>query len=113
MAFLNRHNITAASGTTAGPINLISSGENAGRLKSILLTNVHASNSVAVNLFIYNSTSATTTHIIKNVSIPSSVSLELDLSEISINTSKNNDSLVIKITQTDIANGGVDVIINK
>ena len=112
MAFNPRQNITAGSGTTAGPFNILSAGDNAGDIKSINLANTHASNAATVNLYVYNNNSKVTAYIIKNVSIPPGVSLNLDLLNTNINTSLWQDNVSIKVTQTDIANGGVDVIIS-
>ena len=112
MAFNPRQNITAGSGTTAGPFNILSAGDNAGDIKSINLANTHASNAATVNLYVYNNNSKVTAYIIKNVSIPSGVSLNLDLLNTNINTSLGQDNVSIKVTQTDISNGGVDVIIS-
>ena len=62
MAFTARHNITSTLIT-----DLIQAGDNAGNIKSILLTNVHASTSVgvapgytAVTLIIFKSISGNT-----------------------------------------------------
>lgn len=101
MAFTARHNITSALIT-----DLIQAGDNAGNIKSILLTNVHASTAVSVDLILHNNNQDF--YIIKNVSIPAGASLELDTREIKINTSKNNDTLRIKCSNAN----GVDVIIN-
>lgn len=101
MAFTARHNITSTLIT-----DLIQAGDNAGNIKSILLTNVHASTAVSVDLILHNNNQDF--YIIKNVSIPAGVSLELDTREIKINTSKNNDTLRIKCSNAN----GVDVIIN-
>lgn len=101
MAFTARHNITSTLIT-----DLIQAGDNAGNIKSILLANVHASTAVSVDLILHNNNQDF--YIIKNVSIPAGVSLELDTREIKINTSKNNDTLRIKCSNAN----GVDVIIN-
>ena len=92
MAFTAKHNIT-----TALSQDLISAGDNAGAIKSINLANVHIISSVSVDLIIYKSSSQH--YIIKNVVIPSGTSLVIDMSEIPINTSLNQDSLRIKLTK--------------
>ena len=61
MAFTARYNITSSN-----PTDLIAAGENAGNLRSILLTNVHSSNSISVDLSLYNASDYKTTYIIKN-----------------------------------------------
>ena len=104
MAFTARHNISVTT-----PVDLITAGDKAGRISSILLTNTHASNSISVDLKIYNATSLKTVHIIKNTAIPAGASLDLDVSNISINTAKNQDTLTIKCSSAD----GIDVIISK
>ena len=104
MAFTARHNIS-----TANPTNIITAGDNAGRISSVLLTNTHASSSISVDLKIYNATDYKTVHIIKNTAIPAGTSLDLDVSNISINTAKNQDTLTIKCSSAD----GIDVIISK
>tara|TARA_Y100000114_G_C11606876_1_gene253167 strand:- start:45 stop:362 length:318 start_codon:yes stop_codon:yes gene_type:complete len=104
MAFTARHNISVTT-----PVDLITAGDDAGRISSILLTNTHASNSVSADLKIYNATSLKTVHIIKNTAIPAGASLSLDVSNIEINTSDaSQDTLTITASTT----GGLDVIIN-
>ena len=104
MAFTARHNIS-----TADPTNIITAGDNAGRISSVLLTNTHASSSISVDLKIYNATDYKTVHIIKNTAIPAGTSLELDFSNININSDVNQDTLSIKTN----GSTGLDVIINK
>jgi hypothetical protein len=104
MAFTARYNITSSN-----PTDLIAAGENAGNLRSILLTNVHSSNSISVDLFLYNASNYKTNYIIKNTAIPAGASLDLNVSNISINTAKNQDTLTIKCSSAD----GIDVIISK
>jgi len=101
MALKARHNITSTLIT-----DLITAGDNAGDIKSILLTNVHATTANSVDLMLYNNYE--THYIIKNVSIPGGASLELDLAKYRINTQKSKDSLRIKCSSSN----GVDVIIN-
>tara|TARA_R100000742_G_C4264418_1_gene82329 strand:- start:135 stop:443 length:309 start_codon:yes stop_codon:yes gene_type:complete len=101
MALKARHNITSTLIT-----DLITAGDNAGDIKSILLTNVHATTANSVDLMLYNNYE--THYIIKNVSIPGGASLELDLARYRINTQKSKDSLRIKCSSSN----GVDVIIN-
>ena len=102
MAFKERHNISSTN-----VIDLIAAGENAGNIRSILLTNTHSSNSISVDLYLENNFSRH--YIVRNSAIPSGVSLELDVSKISIDTSTDQDYLRIKCS----TNGGLDVIINK
>ena len=101
MAFTARHNIASTLTT-----DLIQAGDNAGNIKSILLTNVNASTTVSVDLILNNNFSDH--HIIKNTIIPAGASLEIDTTDIRIDTSTGKDSLRIKCSNAN----GVDVIIN-
>tara|TARA_R100000697_G_scaffold27700_1_gene36557 strand:+ start:415 stop:723 length:309 start_codon:yes stop_codon:yes gene_type:complete len=101
MAFTARHNIASTLTT-----DLIQAGDNAGNIKSILLTNVDASTTVSVDLILHNNNQDF--NIIKNTIIPAGTSLELDTRDIKIDTSTNNDTLRIKCSNAN----GVDVIIN-
>ena len=101
MAFTARHNIASTLTT-----DLIQAGDNAGNIKSILLTNVDASTTVSVDLILNNNNQDF--NIIKNTIIPAGTSLELDTRDIKIDTSTNNDTLRIKCSNAN----GVDVIIN-
>ena len=101
MAFTARHNIASTLTT-----DLIQAGDNAGNIKSILLTNVHASTTVSVDLILHNNFKDH--HIVKNTIIPAGASLELDTRDIEIDTSTGNDTLRITCSNAN----GVDVIIN-
>ena len=101
MAFTARHNITSTLIT-----DLIQAGDNAGNIKSILLTNVNSSTTVSVDLILNNNFSDH--YIIKNTIIPAGTSLEIDTTDIRIDTSTGKDSLRIKCSNAN----GVDVIIN-
>ena len=101
MAFTARHNITSTLIT-----DLIQAGDNAGNIKSILLTNVNSSTTVSVDLILNNNFSDH--YIIKNTIIPAGASLEIDTTDIRIDTSTGKDSLRIKCSNAN----GVDVIIN-
>lgn len=101
MAFTARHNIT-----TALTQDLITAGDNVRSIKSINLANVHSSSSVSVDLII--ATSTKNFYIIKNVSIPSGVTLVVDTRDIGISTLTGSDSLRIKLS----AAVPVDVIIS-
>ena len=101
MAFTARHNITSTLIT-----DLIQAGDNAGNIKSILLTNVNSSTTVSVDLILHNNFKDH--HIIKNTIIPAGASLEIDTTDIRIDTSTGKDSLRIKCSNAN----GVDVIIN-
>ena len=101
MAFTARHNITSTLIT-----DFIQAGDNAGNIKSILLANIHDTTTVSVDLILNNNFSDH--HIIKNTIIPAGASLEIDTTDIRIDTSTGKDSLRIKCSNAN----GVDVIIN-
>ena len=101
MAFTARHNIASTLIT-----DLVAAGENAGNIKYILLTNVNSSTTVSVDLILNNNFSYH--HIIKNTIIPAGAILEIDTTDIRIDTSTGKDSLRIKCSNAN----GVDVIIN-
>ena len=78
MAFTSYHNIAGSTGVTT---ELIKSGSNANSIKSIMITNTHATADATVTLFLqFNPANAapTTFNILSTVSIPAHVSLLLD-----------------------------------
>ena len=96
--------------TTALTTELIKPGSNV-KIQSISLANVHASDSVSVNL--YKEMRNTQVYIIKNLVIPKGVSLFLDHDNVKISsgkTEKNGMGLYIKLSAADSA---VDVIIKR
>ncbi len=96
--------------TTALTTQLIKPGSNI-KVQSISLANIHASDSVSVNL--YKDISNTQTYIFKNLVIPKGVTLFLESDNIKISsgkTEKNGVGLYIKLSAADSA---VDVIINR
>ena len=98
-------NITGSSGVT---VELIAPGS-ANDIKSILLTNVHATADATVTLFIQDDPASGTTstfNILSTVAIPSDTALLLD--ESSIFTYGNKFGLYITVG----ANDTVDVMIN-
>ena len=101
MAFTAKHNIT-----TNTPQTLIAAGDNAGNIRSINLANIHDTTAVDINLWIVNC--GKLYYIIKNVTVPAGVTLQLDTSDININTNTGQDALRIKLS----AAVAVDVIIN-
>lgn len=108
MAFVPYHNIIGSTGVTT---TLIEPGGNSGGIKSILITNVHASADAAVTLFLQsNPTSGEpqSFNILSSVAIPVNVSLLLDNeSMVSFNNSKYG--LYITVSPSDT----VDVLISK
>ena len=77
MAFTPYHNIT---GSTGEDIELIAPGTNVNQIKSILITNIHASAVATVTLFVQTTVSSALENykILNTVSIPAKVSLLLD-----------------------------------
>jgi len=72
------YNVTGSTGVT---VELISPAKDNGGIKSILLTNVHATADATVTLFIQNdpTSGATSTYsLLSTVAIPSDTSLLLD-----------------------------------
>ena len=79
MAFTAYHNITGSTGVT---VELVKPGDNNQGIKSIMLTNIHATADATVSLFIQDdpaSVIATSTFkILNTVAIPSDTALLLD-----------------------------------
>ena len=79
MAFTPYHNITGSTGIN---VELIAPGENVGTIRSIMVTNTHATADATVSLFIQDDpasgTATSTFKIINIVSIPAGVSLLID-----------------------------------
>ena len=79
MAFTPYHNIDGSNGVD---VELVAPGSNANNIKSIMITNTHATADATVSLFISklsaNSTAAEVYYIISTVAIPSDTSLLLD-----------------------------------
>ena len=100
------HNITGSTGVT---VELISPTEDNGNIKSILLTNVHATADATVTIFIQDdpTSGATSTYnIISTIAIPSDTSLLLD--NPSMFTFEDYYGLYITVGSSDT----VDVMIN-
>lgn len=112
MAFTGYHNVT---GSTGVHVELLSPGDDAGDVKSIMLTNVHASADATVSLSIAklssaSITSAETYYMLHTLVIPVNTSLLLDNPNmLSFNNSINGYSLFITVGSSDT----VDVIIKK
>ena len=110
MAFTAYHNIDGSDGVD---VELISIGENAGEIKSIVIANTHATADATVTLFIENNPTAAAANIFKilsTVAIPSDTSLILDNSSvISFNNSNSGYGLYITVGSSDT----LDVMINR
>ena len=105
MAFKGNQNIT-----TALTAELVAPGENV-TIESVALTNVHASDSVTVNL--YKETKNNKIYIVKNLVIPYGVTLLLDSDHVKFFTGRSvslGAGLYIKLSASDSA---VDVIIKR
>ena len=106
MAFTPYHNIVESTGGKNQ--QLVSAGDNASTIYSILLTNVHATADATVSLYISNGTD--TYYIIKTVAIPSDTPLLLDnMDMLSFDNSSSGYDLNITIAASDT----VDVMIKK
>ena len=110
MAFTPYHNIT---GSTGVDVELIAPGENAGTIKSIIITNTHATADATVSLFIQDSptaAAASTFKILSTVAVPSDTSLLLDNSSVlSFDNSSNGYGLYLTVGSSDT----LDVMINR
>ena len=75
------HNVTGSTGVT---VELLKPGDSVSGIKSILITNIHASAVATVTLFVQTTVSSTLENykILNTVSIPAKVSLLLDESSI-------------------------------
>ena len=109
MAFTAYHNIT---GSTGVDVELIAPGENVGTIKSIMITNTHATADATVTLFIENDPTAAAASIFKilsTVAIPSGTSLLLDNSSVlSFDNSASGYGLYVTIGSSDT----LDIMIN-
>jgi len=108
MAFTANHNVTGSTGTT---VELIAPGANTSGIRSILLSNIHATAVATVTLFIQNNpigVASSTYKIINVVSIPANVSLLIDDAAL-MSFDGNIYGLYITVGATDT----VDVIINR
>ena len=101
------YNVTGSTGVT---VELITPIEDNGGIKSILLTNVHASDDATVTLFIQDdptSGATSTYHLLSTIAIPHEVSLLLD--DVSMFMFPSDYGLYITVGASDT----VDVMINR
>ena len=106
MALARYHNIT---GSTGVDVELAAAGTGANSIKSIMLTNVHATADATVTLFLYKATTAETFNIISTIAIPSDSSLLLDNEALlRFDNSGDGFSLFITVGSSDT----VDVLIS-
>ena len=110
MAFTPYHNIT---GSTGVDVELIAPGENVRVIKSIMITNTHATADATVTLFIESDPTAAAASIFKilsTVAIPSDTSLLLDNSSVlSFDNSSDGYGLYLTVGSSDT----LDIMINR
>lgn len=103
------HNIT---GSTGIDVILLEPGDNVENIKSVLITNTHATADATVSLFIQDQPSAAATktyRILSTIAIPSDTSLLLDESSMfSFDNSINGYGLYMTVGSSDT----LDVMIN-
>ena len=119
MAFTPYHSITYNSGlyhngvASGVNIELIVPGDNVRDIKSILITNTHATADATVSLYIQNDPTGGTTstfYMLSTVAIPSDTSLLLEGGNvIKFNNSSSGFGLYVTVGSTDT----IDLIINK
>ncbi len=105
MAFTPYHNIT---GSTGVDVELLKPGDGASNIKSILITNIHATADATVSLFIQDNptaAAASTFYMLSTVAIPSDTSLLLDNnSMLSFNNNTNGYGLYMTVGSSDTLN---------
>ena len=105
MAFTPYHNISGSNGVD---VEFLRPGDNASNIKSILITNIHATADATVSLFIQDSptaAAASTFYMLHTVAIPSDTSLLLDNSSmLSFNNSSNGYGLYVTVGSSDTIN---------
>ena len=110
MAFTAYHNITGSSGVN---IDLLTPGDGASNIKSILIANTHATADATVSLFIQDdpaSGAASTFYMLSTVAIPSDTSLLLDNNDmLSFDNGTNGYGLYLTVGSSDT----LDVMIKK
>jgi len=109
MAFTPYHNITGSTGVT---VELIKPGDNTQGIKSIMLTNIHATADATVSLFLQDDppsgVATSTFKILSTIAIPSDTALLLnDTSLLSFN------GVVYGLYITVLGSDTVDVLINR
>ena len=108
MVFTPYHNITGSTGVTS---TLVDPGENLRLISSINVSNIHATATATVSIFIQdNPTSGTASvyYMVKNVKVPAGVSFMLDES-IPLSKGSTKYGLYITVGSSDT----VDIIIRK
>ena len=111
MAFTPYYNITGSTGIT---VELLAPGDQADSIKSILLTNVHATADATVSLFIQklsaSATASKTYYLLSTIAIPSDTVLLLDDNDmLAFDNSASGYGLYITVGSSDT----VDVLISR
>ena len=109
MAVTKYHNITGSSGIN---VTLLSPGDGADGIKSVVIANTHATADATVSLFLQDnpsSSSPSTFYIFKTVAIPSDTSMILDdKGVLSFDNTTNGYGLYMTVGSSDT----LDVLIN-
>tara|TARA_R110001583_G_scaffold16176_2_gene65650 strand:+ start:1720 stop:2043 length:324 start_codon:yes stop_codon:yes gene_type:complete len=106
MAFTAYHKIT---GSTGVDVELLAPGSGVNNLRSIMITNVHATADATVSLFLQKDTSTTSFFIIHTIAIPADSSLLLDdKALLGFDNSDNAFGLYITVGSSDT----VDILLN-
>ena len=110
MAFTAYHNVLGSTGVNQ---TLLTPGDGASNIKSILIANTHATADATVSLFIQNdptTVAASTFYMFKTVAIPSDTSLLLDSNDmLSFDNGPNGYGLYLTVGATDT----LDVMIKR
>jgi len=107
MAFTPYHNVLGSSGVDT---QLLAPGVGVGNIRSIMLTNVHATADATVTLYLYQASTASKYNIIHTIAIPADTSLLLDdNSLLSFDNSASGYGLYVTVGASDT----VDILINQ
>tara|TARA_R110002012_G_scaffold57393_1_gene147908 strand:+ start:734 stop:1066 length:333 start_codon:yes stop_codon:yes gene_type:complete len=105
MAFTPYHNIDGSNGVD---VELLKPGDGANNIKSILITNIHATEDATVSLFIQDNptaAAASTFYMLSTIAIPSDTALLLDNSSmLSFNNSSGGYGLYMTVGSSDTIN---------
>ena len=106
MAFTAYHKIT---GSTGVDVELLAPGSGVNNIRSIMITNVHATTEATVSLFLQKKVSSTSYFIIHTIAVPADSSLLLDdKALLGFDNSENGYGLNITVGSSDT----VDVLLN-
>ena len=109
MAITRFHNIAGSAGVDT---ELLAPGDNAGKLKSIIVANTHASNDATISVYIQDNPSggsSSTFYLAKTVAVPSDTSIVFEEDNIPFfSNSISGHGLYITVGSSDT----VDVLLN-